>query len=291
MNVSRQIKRPSLRYYGGGWNRAPWTISFFPQHDNYLEPCFGAGSILARKPRAKLETVNDINGRVVNFFRVLRERPQELIDQVNLTPWARDELQTAVVISDDPLEDARRFFIGCWVCIKGGPNFNTYSFRINKSYGGRFTSPALDIVNRSDLMKWAKRLGGVQIESYDAIPLIEKFADTQALIYFDPPYLLKTRSQKRGYTDEPTPAWHRLAAAALRQHDGAVVVSGYPSRLYERMYQNYGWRMVTREFNTNGKTKGQECLWLNPCCLDLLASEMAPAVKIVPSLPLLQVAS
>jgi len=82
-------KRPALRYYGGKWKLAPWIISHFPEHQNYVEPCGGAASVLLQKPRSPLETYNDLDGNVVNFFRVLRDQPDELIRKIRLTPWAR----------------------------------------------------------------------------------------------------------------------------------------------------------------------------------------------------------
>ena len=96
MIADTTIKRPALRYYGGKWNLAPWIISFFPPHKNYVEPCGGAASVLLQKPRSPLETYNDFDGNVVNFFRVLRDRPDELIRKIRLTPWARAEYELSL---------------------------------------------------------------------------------------------------------------------------------------------------------------------------------------------------
>lgn len=85
--------RPALRYYGGKYSIAPWIISHFPPHTNYLEPCSGGASVILAKPRSKLETINDIDGDVFNFFRVLRDQPDELIRRIHLTPWARAEYE------------------------------------------------------------------------------------------------------------------------------------------------------------------------------------------------------
>ncbi len=106
--------RPALKYYGGKWKIASWIISFFPDHSNYVEPCGGATSVLLQKPVSPLETYNDLDCRVVNFFTVLREKPEELVALIRLTPWSRVELENSRIMAVDPLEDARRFFVSCW---------------------------------------------------------------------------------------------------------------------------------------------------------------------------------
>lgn len=277
--ASNATKRPILRYYGGGWWRAEWTISFFPAHENYVEPCAGAASIYLRKQPAVLESLNDQDGRTVNFLRVLRDRGDELLEKINLTPWAEDEIQACVPVSPDPLEDARRFFFLCWISIQGGPGYDGRSFRNQNSLNDRFVPPPQDAIGRSDLLVAGKRLKNAQIFNRDAIAMIRKFLGTGALIYFDPPYLQQTRVRRNGYNHEVTPAWHRLAACHLRQHNGPVVVAGYRSRLYERIYEGYGWKRVEREYSTNGKTKATECLWLNPLCQDQLADEQNEAMN------------
>ncbi|MCA9366899.1 DNA adenine methylase [Candidatus Kaiserbacteria bacterium] len=275
-----KVTRPALRYYGGGWTRAKWTVSHFPQHDSYVEPCFGAGSILARKPLAMLESVNDVDGRVVNFFTVLRERPHELLEQINLSPWAEDELKNCLPLAYDPLEDARRFFMACWMNIHGNPMpGRAPSFRHQESIAGRYATPASDALGRDDLLAFAIRIKNAQIFNRDAIEIIKKFYQEDCLIYFDPPYMTETRRNKRGYAHEVTPAWHRLAAYWLRQAKGYVVVAGYRSRLYERIYEVYGWQRVEREQKTNGKTTATECLWLSPNTQAALRREAAPLLE------------
>ena len=278
MKIARDAtSRPVLRYYGGGWLRSEWTISHFPTHTIYLEPCFGAGSIFLRKPPAQLESINDADGRVVNFMRCLRDQPDALLEKINLTPWAEDELTYCADVSADPLEDARRFFFVCWLSVQGGPRHEK-SFRNQNSTDGRYTPPTQDAIGRDDLLVAARRLKNAQIFNRDALEMIRKYSGTGALIYFDPPYLTVTRSRKKGYSHEVSPAWHRLAAILLRRHNGPVVVAGYPSELYGRIYEAYGWKRVEREYNTNGKVKGTECLWLNPICQDQLADENHPTM-------------
>ena len=109
--------RPVLRYHGGKWMLAPWIISHFPRHQIYCEPFCGAASVLMRKPRAHAETINDLDGDVVNLFRVLRdpEQSQSLAALLNLTPWAREEFVASYAPSADPVEHARRTVARCYM--------------------------------------------------------------------------------------------------------------------------------------------------------------------------------
>jgi len=105
------VRRPALRWYGGKWRLAPWIIRHLLPHDGYVEPYGGAASVLLRKPPARLETFNDLHRRLVNFFMVVRERPQELVRAIELTPYARTEYKLAYQATPDPVEDARRFYV------------------------------------------------------------------------------------------------------------------------------------------------------------------------------------
>jgi DNA adenine methylase len=274
--MTQVIKRPILRYYGGGWTRAAWTIAHFPPHEVYCEPCFGAGSVLLRKPPCKLEIANDRDGRVVNFFAVLRERPDELLALLALTPWHETEYRHCLPEAADPLEDARRFFFVCWAGVKGGPNPGPADFRWQKT-NTRRSAAVKDTADLTHLLAAAERLKNVQFLSRDALEVIDKMRGTGALIYFDPPYLAETRTRRNGgYRYEPAAGWHIAAAERLRAHDGPVVVAGYASALYADLFEAKGWSRVEREQRTNSGGTAVECLWLSPLCY---RSDDAPGLE------------
>ncbi|WP_199905478.1 DNA adenine methylase [Microvirgula aerodenitrificans] len=85
------MDRPVLRYHGGKFRLAPWILEFFPPHQIYVEPFGGAAGVLIQKPRSHGEVYNDLDGDIVNLFRVLRspEQRQLLLEQLVLTPYAR----------------------------------------------------------------------------------------------------------------------------------------------------------------------------------------------------------
>ncbi|MBH9009927.1 DNA adenine methylase [Pseudomonas aeruginosa] len=103
------VRRPILRYHGGKWKLAPWIIQHLPPHHTYVEPFGGAASVLLRKARSHAEVYNDLNGDVVNLFRVARDHGEKLRQALTLTPFARDEFEASYVETTDPLERARRF--------------------------------------------------------------------------------------------------------------------------------------------------------------------------------------
>lgn len=256
------IKRPALRYYGGKWRLAPWIISYFPTHLNYVEPCGGAASVLLQKPKAPLETYNDLSGDVVNFFRVLRDHRDTLLDKIYLTPWAREEYNDCLRPTDDPIEAARRFYaVGCM-------GFNGATVATKGKYGWRNITdhkkrqtPSADIQN-NNLWQIADRLATVQIENMDWIDVVNRFDNADALIYMDPPYVQEERTKGHYYSHEWTNEQHEEAAGILNQCRGYVVLSGYNCPLYADIYAD--WIRVDRSTNTNSGGTRIESLWLSP---------------------------
>lgn len=111
MNVA--IKHPAIRYHGGKFRMATWIISHFPVHRCYVEPFGGAASVLLKKEPSEAEVYNDLDGDVVNLFRVLRDpaTSQALITACALTPYSREEFTHAYEHSEDPVERARRLVV------------------------------------------------------------------------------------------------------------------------------------------------------------------------------------
>jgi len=107
-----------LHYPGSKWSLADWIINYMPEHTTYLEPYFGSGAVFFNKPPAALETINDISGDVVNLFRIIRERPEELVQAIQRTPYAREEFKAAHKLATDEVERARRFLVRCWQSIR-----------------------------------------------------------------------------------------------------------------------------------------------------------------------------
>jgi DNA adenine methylase len=261
-----QIERPAFRYFGGKWILSPWIISHFPEHINYVELCGGAGSILIQKERSPIETFNDLDGEIVNFFQVLRMRRDELIEQIRFTPWARAEYQLSCEPVQDELERARRFYMRHQMAISASRRYSS-GMRMVKGLDGGI--PARYHANVDHLYQIAERFMGVQIEQLSALKCVEKYETPETLFYFDPPYVIEKRTSGKEYVFEIDTQFHVEAATLLRESAGYVVVSGYACPLYADLYETRGWQRVDIEAQTSGQ-KRTESLWLNPKTVEAL---------------------
>lgn len=253
-------RRPVLRWHGGKWKLSSWIISHFPEHRVYVEPFGGAASVLMRKPRSYAEVYNDLDRDVVNLFRVLRsDDADKLVEAVRLTPFARDEFSGAYEASADPIERARRLVIRSFMGFGSNGHSKLTGFRANSNRSG--ASPAHAWANYpNSLAAVVDRLTSVTIENKNAVDVMSQQDGPDTLHYVDPPYLPKTRADTRAdYSHEMTESDHENLLLFLHGLSGRVVVSGYPSDLYDDWLS--GWRRVERPALADGAKKRMEVLW------------------------------
>lgn len=259
--------RPILRYHGGKWILAPWIISHFPKHRVYTETYGGAASVLLQKDRAYAEVYNDLDGEIVNLFRIVQTNRRRLMRGLMRTPFSRDEYRLSFEVSEDPLEQARRTVVRSFMGFGSNSlNRNIKSgFRANSNRSG--TTPAHDWRNfPKGLRLIESRLAGVTLENKPAIKVIEQQDSPTTLHYVDPPYVHDTRALltmhgHHGYSHEMTDDDHRELSTVLLGVKGAVVLSGYHSPLYDELYA--GWETVQRDAFGDGACERVEVLWLN----------------------------
>ena len=256
--------RSVLRCHGGKNQQADWIISHFPHHRCYAEPFSGAASVLMNKHPSKVEIYNDLDGDVVNLFRVMRDQCAELQRLVELTPFARAEFDLAYEPTDEPVEKARRMLVRAAFGRASASASSPWkaSFR-NYSGAGPTTTAAGDWANYSAYMKlFSQRLQGVIIENIDALELMRQHDSRDTLFYLDPPYVTSTRDLAQDYRHEMSDDQHRELAKAVHSMEGMFVVSGYRSALYNELFGD--WRCVTSDVFADGASSRQECLWLSP---------------------------
>lgn len=265
------LKSP-VPYFGSKQRVADWIVNLLPEHRHYVEPYCGGLSVLLAKGPAPMETVNDLDGDLVAFWRVLRDRPEDMVRVCELTPHSRAELTAAWEPTTDEVEQARRV----WVRLaqgRGGMMRRTGWRHYATTAGSSIGMPGYLEAYRERILPAAERLRDVSLECLPALTVIGKYGDApDVLLYVDPPYLGSTRGdansrygvEMRGEQD------HRDLAAALADCRAAVVLSGYPSPLYDELYD--GWHRAERATMTgNGRgAKGRvEVLWSNRAPLDL----------------------
>jgi DNA adenine methylase len=257
-------RRPLLRYHGGKWRLGKWIISHFPEHRVYVEPFGGGASVLLQKPRAYAEIYNDVDGDVVNLFRVLRDPGQrrELAEAVYLTPFAREEFQGAYVPSDSPVERARNMIVRSFMGFSsGGSNIGRKTGFRGKSFRSG-SSPSTDWRNYPGcLQEIAERLRGVCVENRDAFELIPSLDGAETLFYLDPPYPESTRVDYGAYAHELSDEDHVRLAETAGSLRGMAVISGYDSEMYSDLYRS--WEKVKKQTYSDCGER-TECLWISP---------------------------
>jgi DNA adenine methylase len=263
------VKRPPLRYHGSKWSLAPWIIQHLPTHRIYVEPYAGGASVLLRKPKSAIEIYNDLDGQIVNLFRVLRDgvRARELLRQMRLTPFSRAEYEESWIVADDPIEQARRLLVRS--AMGHGTTAATAGWRTGwRNYHGdqRHAPPSSDWSNLPDALEATiERLRDVMIECRPALAVIEEYDGPDTLFYVDPPYLAETRHERyatAAYRHEMTADDHADLARALSALKGMAVVSGYASAQYDEIYA--GWQRVERGARADGGSARTEVLWISP---------------------------
>ena len=257
--------RTLLRYPGSKQRIAPWIIEQMPKHHSYLEPYAGGIAVLLNKEPSRIETINDLDGDVINLFRVI-QRPgtrEELIRLIVYTPYARAVYDNAFPDNPDDLTEVERaanFLIRSWMghgfrtCEKTGWKKGVYSDS-GAAYAVRYWNDLPEVITGV-----AQRLKMVQIENRPAVDLIKAFNHSNILIYADPPYVLSTRNRKN-YRYEMTDQDHVELLEALLLHTGPVMISGYDNEIYSEYLK--GWRKESTPARAENSLPRTECLWMN----------------------------
>lgn len=250
-----------LRWPGAKWRLADWICDMLPAHDVYCEPFFGSGAVFFNKAPSGTETINDIDGEVVNLFRVIRGAADELVKAVEMTPYARDEYRNCYSIDGDEVERARRFLVRTWQAY-GGKTSSSSSWahdRTNQVFRPKYWS-----VLPERILQVVSRLRMAQVEHMDALKLIPLYNRPGTLLYVDPPYLASTRTQKHYKCEFDRPAQHEELLRLCLAYRGYCIVSSYANDLYDEMLD--GWTKRSMQTATNAGGSRIETVYLNSAC-------------------------
>ena len=265
----RAKRRIVFGWYGGKFNHLEWLLPLLPAAHHYCEPFSGSAAVLLNRAPSPVETYNDVDGEVVNFFRILRDQPAELERMISLTPFSREEFHRAITgamrgMTD--LERARRFYIRARQTRTGLAQTATLGRWANCKDTSR--AGMSGVVSRwlgglEALADIGTRLIRVQIENRPAIDVIRLYDGPNTLFYCDPPYLHDTRGDSKAYGYEMDEGDHIDLSVALRNCKGKVAISGYRNHLMDSLYKD--WRRFDAPLKQchSIKKMRQECLWMN----------------------------
>jgi DNA adenine methylase len=255
-------------WYGGKYSHLDWLLPLLPEATHYCEPFGGSAAVLINRNPSPVETYNDIHGDVVNFFRVLREQKDVLVEAIGLTPFSREEFKLAISneegISD--LERARRFYILARQVRTGlaqKASSGRWAHCLLTSRAGMAGAVSRWLGAVEDLPLIAQRLLRVQIENAPALEVIERYDSEETLFYCDPPYPHGSRGDSNAYASEMTDEDHRALADVLRNVKGKVALSSYNSPLMDELYGDWQRVEAKEKVIHSVKTARTEVLWIN----------------------------
>lgn len=265
----RSVRKIVFGWYGGKYNHLEWLLPLLPKCHHYCEPFSGSAAVLLNRAPSPVETYNDIDGEVVNFFRVLRNDPDDLIRMIALTPFSREEFYYAVSPNSNELNDgerARRFFIRARQARTGLAQTATlgrWANCKNTSRAGMSGVVSRWLGSVEGLPEIAERLLRVQIENRPALDVIRLYDSPETLFYCDPPYVHSTRGDSKAYGFEMNERDHQELGEALKACCSKVAVSGYRCDLMDEIYS--GWNRFDAEPRQCHSIKSlrQESLWMN----------------------------
>jgi DNA adenine methylase len=262
-------RRIVFGWYGGKFSHLEWLLPQLPEAHHYCEPFSGSAAVLLNRDPSPVETYNDVDGQVVNFFRMLRDHGPELERSIALTPFSREEYHRAIsgsVVGITDLERARRFYIRARQTRTGlaqTASLGRWANCKDTSRAGMSGVVSRWLGGVEALAEIASRLIRVQIENRPALDVIRLYDSKKTLFYCDPPYLHDTRGDSKAYGFEMQESEHIELAAALNRCKSAVAISGYRNKLMDKLYKD--WRRFdapAKQCHSIKKIR-QECLWMN----------------------------
>ncbi len=298
--------RSPLTWFGGKGHLARHIVPLLPPHECYVEPCVGAGAVFWWKPRAPLETLNDLAGDVVHFYRVLRdpaafERFRLLAE---LTPYAREEFEDcrqACHAAEDPVARAWAWFVNVRQAFGGATGaaageatrtgwrysvgagtaasgtaraVGSWGYSASNANGTRVSSAVrkyLGVVEH--LPEIHQRLQGVQIERGDRRRILAAYGHAGACVYLDPPYVRETRRGDKQYAHEFTRSDHEDLTAALLASPARCVLSGYRHAAVHGPLEAAGWERTDFDVPISAARQRVglrriESVWRKPAALE-----------------------
>lgn len=267
--LHKSRKKIAFGWYGGKYNHLDWLLPLLPSCHHYCEPFAGSAAVLVNREPSPVETYNDLDGEVVNFFKVLRDQKDAVIEVIGLTPFSREEFfiacqRPASRISN--LERARRFFVRARQVRTGlaqTASLGRWANCKNTTRAGMSGVVSRWLGSIERLPHIAERFLRVQIENRPALEIIDLYDSRQTLFYCDPPYPHSARGDAKAYGFEMSDGEHRELARCLNRIKGRAAVSGYRCDLYDVLYKEWQCKEAPPKLCHSVKKERREALWVN----------------------------
>lgn len=265
-------KRIAFGWYGGKFSHLNWLLPLLPNTTHFCEPFGGAGSVLINREPSPVETYNDLDEEVTNFFKVLRNNREELLSIIGLTPFSRQEFEYAINNSNGKgkklpdIERARLFYIRARQVRTGlaqTASKGRWANCLKTSRAGMAGAVSRWLGGVESLEYIATRFLRVQIENDDAISVIKRYDSDETLFYCDPPYPHESRGDKNAYLFEMSNEEHIRLANLLNSVKGKVAVSGYDCKIMNELYDNWNKVVAPTKKALSVKSDRTEVLWTN----------------------------
>lgn len=257
-------------WFGGKYSHLSQLLPLVPRHICYCEPFGGSAALLLNKELSKVEIYNDLDGNLVNFFKVLREAPEEFQRLVELTPYSREEYLKSLEVdpSESDIERARLFYVRARQ-VRGGmaqaATPGKWSTSKTDHKRGIATPVSRWLGGIEKLADIAKRFKHVLMEHKPAIEIIKYYDSPDTFFYIDPPYVHESRIAKSMYKHEMSENDHAELAKVLNECTGKALISGYESDLYDKLYSN--WKKIEiserQSWSSPNRDKRTEIVWTN----------------------------
>lgn len=281
MTTIKSLRSPIIWVGGKGMSRR-WILehlAVYP-HRIYVEPFGGGASVLLAKEPAPVDVYNDLNGGLVDFFRVLADSRQfgRFRRIVETLPYSRRlyyDYRNEWSTEKNPVVRAAKWFYVARQSF-GGKFGNSWGYCVNSSDCGMNSCSSRWLSTIKMLPEIHAKLQRVQIESIPALEIIDKYDTPGTLFYLDPPYVMETRVGGKMYDYEMTLADHEALVANLLAIRGAACLSGYEHLVYRPLLKA-GWTISRKEVSCRivGRTRAKkdmskdalkrtECLYMSP---------------------------
>ena len=247
--------KPPLTYYGGKQKLSKLIVSLIPKHNLYCEPFFGGGAVFFAKNSSNIEVINDTNGELMNFYKIIRTKFKKLEKEIHYTLHSREYHKTARIILDHPqlFDEVKRAW-AIWTVAN-----QSYASKLNGSWGydrnENRSAKQLHLKRISFTNEFAKRLENTQIECADALEIIRSRDNKDSFFYCDPPYINTNQGHYKGYNE----ADFEKLLKVLSEIKGKFLLSSYPSEILAEYLKKYKWSIrkidVSLSLATNSNEK------------------------------------